>query len=83
VIDDPEDIRPGLRAMVEARRAILDERRPDAVARRRKRGRWTARAIDPANTRDILLRTRATLPAPLPRTTRKQADRAVLRSEDE
>ena len=41
--DDPENIRPELRAVLEARRAILDEARPDAVARQRKRGRWTAR----------------------------------------
>jgi acetyl-CoA carboxylase carboxyltransferase component len=41
--DDPANIRPELRAVLEARRAILDEARPDAVARQRKRGRWTAR----------------------------------------
>jgi acetyl-CoA carboxylase carboxyltransferase component len=43
VKDDPEKLRPELLAVLEARRAILDEARPDAVARQRKRGRWTAR----------------------------------------
>ena len=35
--------RATLRAVLDARAALLDAARPEAVARQRKRGRWTAR----------------------------------------
>jgi len=39
----PHPPRRDLQQVLDARAAILDEARPDAVARQRKRGRWTAR----------------------------------------
>ena len=38
-------MRPDLQALLEARRSLLDEARPDAVARQHKRGRMTVREV--------------------------------------
>lgn len=42
---EEEPVRPALRAVLDAHRALEDEHRPQARARQRARGRWTVREV--------------------------------------